>query len=194
MYGLKSSEVEKQREKYGSNKLPEPKMKIWFDFTKEALSQYVMILLIVLTSLQLVFGLLGVGEFISPIITLCVITLCTIVNVKGNLGNQKSAMNLYRKTSVRYCDVIRDGKIQTINRNDLVVGDCVLLRTGQEFYADGYIVEGKLTVNNAALNGEPEDVKKYVTKNFVYNSELKKKTLVACLKPEYILSCLARPR
>lgn len=105
MYGLKSSEVEKQREKYGSNKLPEPKMKIWFDFTKEALSQYVMILLIVLTSLQLVFGLLGVGEFISPIITLCVITLCTIVNVKGNLGNQKSAMNLYRKTSVRYCDV-----------------------------------------------------------------------------------------
>lgn len=188
MYGLKSSEVEKQREKYGSNKLPEPKMKTWFDFTKEALSQYVMILLIVLTSLQLVFGLLGVGEFISPIITLCVITLCTIVNVKGNLGNQKSAMNLYRKTSVRYCDVIRDGKIQTINRNDLVVGDCVLLRTGQEVYADGYIVEGKLTVNNAALSGEPEDVKKYVTKNFVYNSELKKKTLVACLKPEYILA------
>lgn len=150
MYGLKSSEVEKQREKYGSNKLPEPKMKTWFEFTKEALSGRVMVLLIVLTALHIVFGLLGVGELISPIITLCVIALCTIVNVKGNLGNQKSAMNLYRKTSVRYCDVIRDGKIQTINRNDLVVGDCVLLRTGQEVYADGFIVEGKLTVNNAA--------------------------------------------
>ena len=163
-------------------------MKTWFKFTKEALAQSVMILLIVLTALHIVFGLLGVGELISPIITLCVIALCTIVNVKGNLGNQKSAMNLYRKTSVRYCDVIRDGKIQTINRNDLVVGDCVLLRTGQEVYADGYIVEGKLTVNNAALNGEPEDVKKYVTENFVYNSELKKNTSVACLEPEYILA------
>lgn len=188
MYGLKSSEVEKQREKYGSNKLPEPKMKTWFEFTKEALSGRVMVLLIVLTALHIVFGLLGVGELISPIITLCVIALCTIVNAKGNLGNQKSAMNLYRKTSVRYCDVIRDGKIQTINRNDLVVGDCVLLRTGQEVYADGFIVEGKLTVNNAALNGEPEDVKKYVTENFVYNSELKKNTSVACLEPEYILA------
>ena len=39
MKGLTSSEVLSNREKYGSNKLPEPKLKKWYEFAKEALSE-----------------------------------------------------------------------------------------------------------------------------------------------------------
>lgn len=39
MNGLSSSEVLRSREMHGSNKLPEPKMKKWYDFAKEALSE-----------------------------------------------------------------------------------------------------------------------------------------------------------
>ena len=69
---------------------------------------------------------------------------------------------------MRYCDVIRNGKLQTINKNDLVVGDLTIIRTGQEIFADGYIVEGKISVNNAAINGETKECVKTPIEGFVY--------------------------
>ncbi len=72
------------------------------------------------------------------------------------------------KTSVRYCDVIRDGKVQTINKDELVVGDLVCVGMGQEIFADGYLIEGKISVNNAAINGETKECKKTPIEGYVH--------------------------
>ena len=72
------------------------------------------------------------------------------------------------KTSVRYCDVIRDGKVQTINKDELVVGDLVCIGMGQEIFADGYLIEGKISVNNAAINGETKECKKTPVEGYVH--------------------------
>ncbi len=168
MNGLSSKEVLKSRELHGSNKLPEPKLDKWYDFAKEALSEKITMILIAIAVLQLFLGVMGVMDLSDPIMILVVLAIVTCIAVKTGLGVQKSAAELRAKTSVRYCDVIRDGKVQTINKDELVVGDLVCIGMGQEIFADGYLIEGKISVNNAAINGETKECKKTPVEGYVH--------------------------
>ena len=131
MNGLSSKEVLDSRKLHGSNKLPELKMKKWYDFAKEALSEKITMILIAIAVLQLFLGFMGVMELSDPIMILVVLAIVTVIAVKTGLGVQKSAAELRAKTSVRYCDVIRDGKVQTINKDELLMS----IRNGE--YLDG---------------------------------------------------------
>lgn len=168
MNGLSSKEVLKSRELHGSNKLPEPKLDKWYDFAKEALSEKITMILIAIAVLQLFLGVMGVMDLSDPIMILVVLAIVTCIAVKTGLGVQKSAAELRAKTSVRYCDVIRDGKVQTINKDELVVGDLGCVGMGQEIFADGYLIEGKISVNNAAINGETKECKKTPIEGYVH--------------------------
>lgn len=168
MNGLSSKEVLKSRELHGSNKLPEPKLDKWYDFAKKALSEKITMILIAIAVLQLFLGVMGVMDLSDPIMILVVLAIVTCIAVKTGLGVQKSAAELRAKTSVRYCDVIRDGKVQTINKDELVVGDLGCVGMGQEIFADGYLIEGKISVNNAAINGETKECKKTPIEGYVH--------------------------
>lgn len=168
MKGLTNEEVLKSRELYGSNKLPEPKMKKWYEFAKEALTEKITMILIAIAVLQMILGFMGVMELSDSIMILVVLAIVTGIAVKTGFGVQKSAAELRAKTSVRYCDVIRNGKVQTINKDELVVGDLVCVGMGQEIFADGYLVEGKISVNNAAINGETKECKKTPIEGYVH--------------------------
>lgn len=168
MNGLSSKEVLDSRKLHGSNKLPEPEMKKWYDFAKEALSEKITMILIAIAILQLFLGFMGVMELSDPIMILVVLAIVTGIAVKTGIGVQKSAAELRAKTAVRYCDVIRDGKVQTINKDELVVGDLVCVSMGQEIFADGYIVDGKISVNNAAINGETKECKKTPIAGYIH--------------------------
>ena len=168
MKGLTNEEVLKSRELYGSNKLPEPKMKKWYEFAKKALTEKITMILIAIAVLQLVLGFMGVMDLTDPIMILVILAIVTEIAVKTGLGIQKSAAELRAKTAVRYCEVIRGGKVQTINKDELVVGDLVCIGMGQEIFADGYIVEGKISVNNAAINGETKECKKSPIPGYIH--------------------------
>jgi calcium-translocating P-type ATPase len=157
------------REKYGSNKLPEPKLKKWYEFAIENIfGDKTLILLLALSAYEIFAAVFGLASFSEPIMVILVISLCTYIGVKMALGIQKSTQELRAKTSTRYCDVIRDGQVQTINKDNLVVGDVVCIGTGQEIYADGYIIEGKISVSNAAINGESKECQKIPINGYVY--------------------------
>lgn len=164
--GLSNEQVEESRKLHGSNKLPEPELKKWYHFAKEALTEPITMILIIIALFQLVLGAMGVMSLSEPVIIIVVLAIVTEIAVKTGLGIQKSAAELRAKTAVRYCDVVRDGSVQTINKDDLVVGDLVLLRTGQEIFADGFIVEGEISVNNAAINGETKECRKIPSANY----------------------------
>lgn len=168
MIGLTDEQVQKNREKYGSNKLPEPKMKKWYDFAKEALTEKITMILIAIAVLQLVLAGIGVMELSEPLMIIFVLAIVTGIAIKTGLGVQKSAAELRAKSSVRYCDVIRNGKTITINKDDIVVGDVVIVRTGDEIFADGYIIEGKIAVNNSAINGETKECKKTPVEGYAH--------------------------
>ena len=143
-------------------------MKKWYHFAKEALSEKITMILIVIALLQIVLGVLGVMELSEPLMIIFVLAIVTGMPSKREWGVQKSAAELRAKTSIRYCDVIRNGQRITINKDEIVVGDIIYLQTGQEIFADGYILEGRIAVNNAAINGETKECKKSPIDGYVH--------------------------
>lgn len=160
MKGLTSSEVVKSREKYGSNKLPEKKLKTGFQFFMETfedrLNQILLAMMVVFT----ILAVFGQGSYSEPIGVAVVLLAIAFIGMNTGLKSQKSTKELKDKTSVHYCNVIRDEKVEHINTDDLVVGDLVIVQSGEGIYADGYLVEGNLKVDNSVLNGESADCKK----------------------------------
>ena len=169
--GLTNKEVLENRQKYGENKLPEKKMKKWYEFFfdtfKDRLNQILLGMLVIF----LILYLLGQGELSEPIGISAVLILIAISGTFTGLKVQKSAKELKEKTSIHYCNVARDGLVERINSHDLVVGDIVILQSGENIYADGYLVDGSIKINNAVLNGESEDCKKTPIKDFKYDND-----------------------
>lgn len=160
MNGLTSAEVVKSRQKYGSNKLPERKLKTGFQFFmetfKDRLNQILLAMMIVFT----ILAVFGQGSYSEPIGVAVVLLAIAFIGMNTGLKSQKSAKELKDRTSVHYCNVVRDGKIEHINANELVVGDLVIIQSGEAIYADGYLVDGMVKVDNSVLNGESEECKK----------------------------------
>lgn len=158
--GLTMSEVQESREKYGSNKLPEKKLKTPLQFFMETfedrLNQILLGMMVVFAAL----AVFGQGSYSEPIGVGVVLLAIAFIGMKTGMKSQKSAKELKDRTSIRFCNVIRDGKVEHINTDDVVVGDLVIIQSGEAIPADGYLVEGYLKVDNSVLNGESEDCKK----------------------------------
>ena len=58
------------------------------------------------------------------------------------------------------CKVYRDGKAIEVLIDDIVVGDCVILQSGDKVPADGILIDGEIKVDNSSLNGESEECPK----------------------------------
>lgn len=191
--GLKSSEVEVSRTTYGSNKLPEPELKKWYHFAKEALTEPITMILIIIALFQLVLGAMGVMSLSEPVMIIVVLAIVTGIAIKTGLGVQKSAAELRAKTAVRYCDVVRDGSVQTINKDDLVVGDLVLLRTGQEILQMDLLLMEKFLLITPLSMERQKNVEKFLV---LIISMLKQHQLlhirISVLSLQEQLSCLVK--
>lgn len=170
--GLTEQQVKQSRQVHGSNKLPEPKQKTWVDFLKESLSETIIKILLVLAVVMFFLGILGAGEFTDPIMISLLVAVVSYIGIKTNLGIIKANNNLKAKISKRYCNVFRNGSIVQINKDDIVVGDIVCLEMGQDVFADGYIIEGSVSVSNAVINGETKECHKTPIENFVYPEKI----------------------
>lgn len=160
MTGLTSSEVVKSREKYGGNRLPEKKLKTGFQFFMETFEDRLNQILLGMMVIFTILAVCGQGSLSEPIGVAVVLLAIAFIGMNTGLKSQKSTKELKDKTSVHYCNVIRDDKIEHINTDDLVVGDLVIIQSGEGIYADGYLIEGNLKVDNSVLNGESVDCKK----------------------------------
>lgn len=166
--GLTSQQVTESRSKYGSNKLPEKKLKTAWDFFKETfedrLNQILVAMMLVFTAI----ACFGQGSFSEPLGIGVVLLAIAVISTRTGLKSQKSAKELKDKTSVHYCNVKRDGEIKHINTDEIVVGDIVHIESGEAIYADGYLIDGKISVDNSVLNGESKECKKSVIPGFEY--------------------------
>lgn len=166
--GLTSQQVSESRAKYGSNKLPEKKLKTALDFFKETFKDRLNQILIGMMIVFTILAVSGQGSFSEPLGIFVVLLAIAVISTRTGLKSQKSTKELKDKTSVHYCNVLRDGKIQHINTDEIVVGDVVHIESGEAIYADGYLVDGKISVDNSVLNGESKECKKSVIPGFVY--------------------------
>ena len=170
MTGLNSSQVEASRKAHGSNVIPDSEpTTFWAEF-KDALGDPMIKILMAIAALMI--GLLVLGDnclkvipgidqgIFEPIGTLIAVFLVATISAKTAVGSDQKYRDLKSRSEKDKVKVIRDGKTQVIDADDIVVDDIVLLQSGDKIPADGTLIDGKLKVNNAALNGETEEAKK----------------------------------
>ena len=79
---------------------------------------------------------------------------------KTGVANDDAYRKLKQSQKKDTAKVMRNGALTIIEVDDIVVGDIIVLQSGDKILADGVLVDGKLSVDNSSLNGEAEECKK----------------------------------
>ena len=159
--GLAKQEVENRQKEYGKNKLKEkPKETIWVRFIKQ-FNDFMIIILIIASIISAgVSYMQGENDYIDSIIIIAIVVLNAIMGVIQETKAEKSIEALQKMTP-RKSKVIREGKTEEINAEDLVPGDIVILEAGNYVPADSRIIEAhNLKIEESSLTGETEAVTK----------------------------------
>jgi len=160
--GLTSSEAAARLEKYGKNKLAAAKGKSLIARFFEQLKDPMIIILLVAALISGVLAVIENESFADVIIILAVVVVNAVLGVYQESKAEK-AIEALQEMSAATSKVMRDGKVQIIHSEDLVVGDVILLEAGDAVPADARILENaSLKVEEAALTGESVPVTKFI--------------------------------
>lgn len=153
--GLSEQQIKENREKYGENLLtPPPQVPLWKLFLEKFKDPIIRILLIA-AALSLIISILH-NEYAETIGIIVAILLATGVGFWFEMDANRKFKLLNQVNDDILVKVIREGNIQEIPKRDIVVGDIVVLETGEEVPADGDLLEAiSLQVNESTLTGEP---------------------------------------
>ena len=160
--GLTSKEANDRLLTNGKNKLAQGKKD---SLLKRFISQLMDPMILILLAAAAISGVLAVAEgesFADVIIILTVVIINAVLGVYQESKAEK-AIEALQEMSAATSKVLRDGQIQIVHSEDLVVGDVVLLEAGDAVPADGRLIENaSLKVEEAALTGESVPVTKYI--------------------------------
>ncbi|MBQ1388093.1 MAG: calcium-translocating P-type ATPase, PMCA-type [Clostridia bacterium] len=158
--GLTESEVKKSREEHGSNVIPDSEpTTFWAEFL-ETFGDPMIKILLVIAAIMIVMFCFGKAAIYEPIGTIVAILVVATVSAKTGVASDTKYRELKDSTEKDKCKAYRDGKVAVIEIDDVVAGDKILLQSGDKIPADGILIDGKLKVDNSALNGEAEECKK----------------------------------
>lgn len=158
--GLTDKEVEESRAKHGSNAIPDSEPTTFWQEFKETFGDPMIKILLAIAALMIVMFFFGYAEIYEPLGTIVAVLIVAFVSAKTGVASDTKYRELKDNTKKDQCKVHRNGLVTVIDVDDVVVGDKVLLQSGDKIPADGVLVSGALRVDNSALNGETEECKK----------------------------------
>lgn len=168
--GLTEAEVEASRQKYGSNLLTPPKRSPWWKLWLEKFDDPVIRILIIAAVIAITVGIFE-GNYVEGLGIIAAVLLATTVAFLNEYKASQEFDILNKVNDEIPITVIRENNVTTIPKKDLVVGDFVLLETGDEIPADGEVIEAvSLQVNESSLTGEAMPVTKKAELNLSSNS------------------------
>jgi len=161
--GLTDAQVLESRAKHGENSLSsvegEP---LWKQFLEKFTDPIIIILLVALvfsfgvSTYEFTVHNTGIHAFLEPVGILFAVLLATGVAFYFEQKANKQFEILNQVNDDIYYKVIRNERITQVLKKDIVVGDVVILETGEEVPADGELLEAvSLHVNESTLTGEP---------------------------------------
>lgn len=154
--GLSSEQVLESRRLHGGNVItPQKDHAAWELFVDKFRDPMIRILLFAAV-LSLIIGAVH-GDFTESIGIICAVILATCVGFWFEWDAQKRFRSLNKVHDFVESKVLRDGKVCSVPRCEIVVGDVVMVETGETVPADGDLVEAvSLKMNESTLTGEPE--------------------------------------
>ncbi len=163
--GLSSQEAASRLEKNGKNKLAEAKKDSMFKRFVNQMKDPMIIILLVAAVISAATEMIEHGGWTTPTDSIIILAVVLINAVLGVLQESKAekAVEALQKMSAATTKTLRDGKVETVKSEDLVVGDVVLLDAGDAIPADCRIFEcASMKIEEAALTGESVPVTKLV--------------------------------
>ena len=173
--GLTPQQVEESRFKYGSNVLTPPeKESLWKQFLEKFEDPIIRILLLAWVLSMIISSVHcwgpeqeGFAAFLEPLGIFFAIMLASTIGFFFEVKAARAFEVLNAVNDDIMVTVIRDGKVQEVSRKEIVVGDVVMLGTGDEVPADGVLLEAhSLQINESTLTGEPVIAKTTVEADF----------------------------
>lgn len=164
--GLSDHEVLKSREKYGQNQLNYKNENTFIATVLRIIKDPMLILLLAAASIYFISGKTGDGIFLTV-----AIVFTTSISLY-QYSRSKNALEKLKDLSQPKCKVIRNGRIEEIKSEELVIGDRLMVEEGMLITADGRIIQSNdFSVNESILTGESFSVSKDKTKedHFIYS-------------------------
>ena len=161
--GLTDSQVAESRKIHGNNILTPPAQAKWWKLLLEKFSDPLIIILLIAGALSIgiaVYEYMQLGQgpevFFEPVGIFMAIALATGLSYIFEARANKAFKILNQVNDDEPVEVVRNKMVTTIPRKDVVVGDIVLLNTGDEIPADGELLDCiTLSVDESSLTGEP---------------------------------------
>ncbi|MGF2179857.1 cation-translocating P-type ATPase [Enterococcus faecium] len=159
--GLSSQEVDERRKKQGLNKFDEaPKESMIKKFFR-SLSDFTTIILLVAAVISFYTAFATEhGDLFEGLLIIAIVVINSVLAIVQE-GNAEKALESLQDMNKQTATVIRDGKVTTVESEQLVVGDILVLESGDAISADARLIEeSQLRVEESALTGESEAVEK----------------------------------
>ncbi|KAJ5166082.1 calcium ion P-type ATPase [Penicillium capsulatum] len=170
---LDESAVEQQQDRFadrrrafGTNKLPEKKLKSIWELVWIAYNDKVLILLSIAAGVSLAVGIpqsvRGTGvEWVEGAAIIAAIIVVVAVGAVNDWQKERQFAKLNQKKEDRYVKVIRSGKREEVSTYDIMVGDVMCLEPGDIIPADGILIEGQsVKCDESSVTGESDLLRK----------------------------------
>lgn len=151
--GLSSQEVEERIKEGNVNKTDNDKLKTNWQIIRDN----------VFTLFNLYNLLIAIALVLVKAYTNTFFFAIIVVNVLIGIIQEIHGRNLVKKLSILTASkttVIRDGKEQEIGIEEVVLGDTIVLKQGDQIPSDSYLIQGEVEVNEALLTGESDSIVK----------------------------------
>ena len=158
-FGLTDEEVEKSRKENGTNEITEAKGTTFLSKFLESLGDPIIRILLIALGIKILF-LMQDFDWYETVGIVIAIFVASFISTISEYGSEKSFVKLQKEAAKIKCRVKRNGKVEEIKVEEVVVGDIVLLSAGDKIPADGILVKGNLSVDESSLNGEAREIYK----------------------------------
>lgn len=155
--GLTDDEALRSKERYGGNSFTERKRVPFFKKLFESFCDPIIKILFCALVITLLLPGGGIYETVGIAVT---IVISTVVSTLSEYGSERAFRKMQEEASVAKCTVIRGGIRREAYVCDVVVGDAVCVKAGDMIPADGFLIKGSISCDQAALNGESEECHK----------------------------------
>ena len=157
--GLNDNEIVKSRSEYGTNEITKVKKNTFVKLLLESLGDPIIKILLMALAIKVIV-LFRNFDWYETIGILIAILLASFISTISEYGSEQAFNRLQEESSKTMARVKRNGIIIEIPIGEIVVGDIVILSSGDKVPADGYLVKGNLSLDESALNGETKEAKK----------------------------------
>ncbi|MCD7466371.1 putative calcium-transporting ATPase 13, plasma membrane-type [Datura stramonium] len=166
---LHENELKQRKETFGSNIYEKPPAKSFLSFIIEAFKDTTIIILLVCAVLSLGFGIKQHGPkegwYDGGSIIVAVFLVLAVSSI-SNFKQSRQFLKLSDESKDIKVEVVRDGRRQEVSIFDIVVGDVVCLKIGDQTPADGLFLDGhSLQVDESSMTGESDHVQINETQN-----------------------------